>query len=454
MARARPGQPSARATTCATTASESEGMVRRTSSPACSAESALMAKTSKVGPLGAAPPSSPVPSTSTSLVPARRARSSRARSASPSRSASSTSTTASPRPRGSASIAPSSISSASPTSATWWASIHATGRRTPSDQAMRRRSVLRPDPLGPVMTMPPPTRSAAICVERAFAGPSSPTMGHTRPPSSRSGSAEARRRGGARWRARRRWGSARPGRRRWRGRPPRRARRVSGGSFRAPPRRAQHLVERGAERVDLGADGERLALEELGRGVARGEPLGLGAALAPGGREAEIDQARRGRRCPTMMLAGLRSPCRRSARCRRVSWSAASAMAWSGVAGSPASPIRSARLRPSTSSRTRYDRPPVAGQLAEAKHPRHAEPLDARERHRLAHQRLHLALLGVLGQRLEGHDAPGDPVAHGPHLAAAAFAERRHLGGIPRAGATGATRSRRLGTCVTTSGIP
>ncbi len=192
MERTRPGQPSARATTWATTASGREGMVRRTSSPACSAESAGMVKTWKVGPGSASVGSTP--STSTSLVPAERARSSRASPASPRRSASSTSTTASAGPRGSRSRAPSSISSASATLPMLADSIQATGRSTPRDQAMRRSSVLRPELRGPVMTMPPPARSAAICAESAVAGPSSPAIGHTRPRASA---------GSARWAARR-----------------------------------------------------------------------------------------------------------------------------------------------------------------------------------------------------------------------------------------------------------
>lgn len=60
---------------------------------------------------------------------------------------------------------------------------------------MRRSSVLRPELRGPVITIPAPARSAAICAESAVAGPSSPARGHTRPNAVAAGS--------GRWAARR-----------------------------------------------------------------------------------------------------------------------------------------------------------------------------------------------------------------------------------------------------------
>ena len=69
---------------------------------------------------------------------------------------------------------------------------------------------------------------------------------------------------------------------------------------------------------------------------------------------------------------------------------------------------------------------PAVAQPAEAQHPGHAQPLDAGERHRLPHERLDLPLVRALREHLEGQRAPGDPVAHRPHLAAPALPERRH----------------------------
>ena len=59
---------------------------------------------------------------------------------------------------------------------------------------------------------------------------------------------------------------------------------------RRPGAAREALGEGDAERVHLGPDGERLALEQLGRRVLGSEPLRCAAPFAPGRGEAEVDE--------------------------------------------------------------------------------------------------------------------------------------------------------------------
>lgn len=185
----------------------------------------------------------------------------------------------------------------------------------------------------------------------------------------------------------------------------------------------QHLVEAPAQGEHLGARGEGLVLEQLRRGVARGEALRLGPALAPGGGEAQVHQ-RGAPVVPDDDVGRLEIAVEEQR--------AVQPGELIGRAGEGRHRDRGGRVvgdeigeAPPLDQLAHHVRAAAAGQLAEAEHARHPQPLHAGEGHRLAHQGLHLALVRVLGEGLEGHGAPGDPVPHRPHLAAAALSERR-----------------------------
>ena len=259
---------------------ESDGTARCTRVLAAVSSSGGTLKTAASAPNVASP-------TATTRAPASRARCTRARQSASRSSASSTSTM---RP----SLA-CAASSASTASQDW--------RRDPSIQATGMPCTLRATtPLGASSAVrPEPGRPddaqhlATAAASRWLRGAGSPSCRcrpRARPP----------RRSPGRLQSRQTRGVAQRARELVRGRVAV-ARLVAGrslGNF----RQARVLVraealgeldalrERDTERVDLRAHGERLALEQLGRGVARGQPLGLGARVLPRRGEPEIDQRR------------------------------------------------------------------------------------------------------------------------------------------------------------------
>ena len=235
-------------------------------------------------------------------------------------------------------------------------SIVATGRpSTPSVQARRRASVVRPEPGGPRARAAWPGPSARDLLEQRVRRRVEAQHGPRRP-----------RRRGTRRKARR---------------APQRARelvdagvargrrglgRARGDPREREPRLVRQLVARGAR---CASPSVAPSAYTSARTVSGSPSKSSGAAyfgVRPSRRacrlRARAPRARgrpacRARSSPTMMFAGLMSPWRRPDRCRTVSWSAALAMGSSHDRSRASSSCRtSSRLRPSTSSRTMYRR--------------------------------------------------------------------------------------------------
>ncbi len=182
------------------------------------------------------------------------------------------------------------------------------------------------------------------------------------------------------------------------------------------PALVHYLGQGHAERVHLGAHGERRAVEQLGRRVARREALGLHSAFAKRRRQAQIDEGRatadfdhdvgglhvaveQARAMEHRELVGGAHERAERTDARALGHDLFQALAFDQLA-------HQVRAR-------------AARQTPEAHHARHTEAFQTRERDGLAHERGHLALARFFGQHLQGELSRRVTVADRPHFSPA-----------------------------------
>ena len=223
---------------------------------------------------------------------------------------------------------------------------------TPSDQASRRASVVRPDPGAPRRANAPPGGSAATRARSACEGVSRPRTGQGGSPEVAPGARPAAFR------------SALP------------SSSTLGQRASADSSVARAATFASARRASYPSSSPRRASASLNvapsaytsaRTVSFSPVKSSGAAYRGVSPRATAPPSRQGaarprstsvprRSSPTMMLAGFTSPWRRPARCTTVSWSHALAIEAThpslDAAAAPSACSTSSRLRPSTSSRT------------------------------------------------------------------------------------------------------
>ena len=160
--------------------------------------------------------------------------------------------------------------------------------------------------------------------------------------------------------------------------------------------------------------------KQLGGRVLGRHAHGQHPGLAPGGGETKVDQ-------------------------RRFTVCADDDVGWLDVAVKEPGPVQRGELGARLGQRVRPGRPPsgvhqlrealtddqlpdeepthATDERTERDDARHPQPLEARQRHRLAHERQHLRLTGPLGEHLQGEPRAADSISDLPHLAGAARTE-------------------------------
>ena len=188
------------------------------------------------------------------------------------------------------------------------------------------------------------------------------------------------------------------------------------GELVAPP--SQRFDQRRAERVHLGAHGQRLPLEQLGRGVLRRQPLRRGPALVPGRGEPEIDE-RAAAVGADDHVRGLEVAVQepRAVHDRELV----------AGGGDRLEPRRRPAAEHVLEARALDQLPehvaPAAPQRPERQHARHAQALEPAQRDRLPHQGADLVLARVAREQLEREHTPAHPIANRPDLTAAPRAQ-------------------------------
>ena len=180
------------------------------------------------------------------------------------------------------------------------------------------------------------------------------------------------------------------------------------------------LLERRPQGVDLGADGQRGAFEQLRSCVLRREARRQRAAVAPRGPEPEVDEGR--------LAVGADDDVRRL----DVAVKEPCSMKRGQLGARHRQRIRP-RLTPLgrehirqalTDHELAHEEPPrPSRERAERHHPRHAEPHEPRQGDGLAHERLELRVARAFGEHLEREARAADAVLDLPHLSRSSGAE-------------------------------
>ncbi len=187
------------------------------------------------------------------------------------------------------------------------------------------------------------------------------------------------------------------------------------------PAALDDVRQRDAEGVHLRAHRERLALEQLRRGVLRREALRRRSRLAPGRREPEIDE-RRAAAGLDDDVGGLdvavEQPC--TVQHRQLFGRARQRVAHPRRVRTALDQILQTVA---LDQLAQHERASALRQSAEAHDARHAEPLEAAERDGLAYQRRAFALARAFRQHLERQARAGVAIPHRPDLSAAALSQ-------------------------------